>query len=61
SAAVDLQKQRLIARGAMAWLRMLGNPAIRFRFDIVEVLVEEDAVSIKIVRDAFHLPEPLIY
>ncbi len=45
----------------MAWLRMLGNPAIRFRFDIVEVLVEEDAVSIKIVRDAFHLPEPLIY
>ncbi|MDB6172473.1 MAG: hypothetical protein JWL59_1784 [Chthoniobacteraceae bacterium] len=61
SAAVDLKKQHLISRGAMAWLRMLNYPEIRFRFDIVEVLVEEGGISIHIVSDAFQLPDPLVY
>src|SRR3954447_9939367 len=34
------QRQR-IARGALAWLRLLDNPDILFRFDVVEVLMTE--------------------
>src|SRR3984893_19259040 len=41
--AVDRQKQRQISRGGLAWLRMLDNPEILFRFDVVEVIITEDA------------------
>lgn len=56
--AVDLAKQKLIARGAIAWLRMLGNPEINYRFDIVAIVLTEDGPDIEIVRDAFALPAP---
>jgi putative endonuclease len=59
--AVDLQKQRLIARGALAWLRLLHFPAVPFRFDIVEVLIEPSGTSLHIIQNAFQLPDPLIY
>jgi len=58
---VTSDKQSRISRGALAWLRMLGNPEIVFRFDIVEVLVEESGVSISLIRNAFQLSEPYIY
>src|SRR5438093_8116984 len=32
-AAVDREKRKRISRGALAWLRMLDNPDILFRFD----------------------------
>ena len=56
--AVDLEKQKLIARGAIAWLRMLGNPEVNYRFDIVAIVLTEDGPDIEIVRDAFALPAP---
>jgi putative endonuclease len=59
--AVTREKQKLIARGALAWLELLGNPDILFRFDIVEVLFEEDHASFHIIKDAFKLPEPYVY
>lgn len=59
--AVTPDKQHLISRGALAWLRLLDNPDIYFRFDIVEVLIEESGVSISLIRDAFQLSEPYIY
>src|SRR5689334_8399187 len=31
--AVDREKRKRISRGALAWLRMLDNPDILFRFD----------------------------
>ena len=40
-AAVDREKQKRISRGALAWLRMLENPDILFRFDVVEVIVAD--------------------
>jgi putative endonuclease len=58
---VNLDKQHLISRGALAWLRLLGNPDVIFRFDIVEVLVEESGVSISLIRDAFKLSNSYIY
>lgn len=60
--AVDAAKERLVARGAMAWLRLLGYPDIRFRFDVVEViLVDGQPPVVTVIEAAFELPEPLIY
>ena len=59
--AVDSAKQQLIARGALAWLRMLDNPDIRFRFDIVEVVISERESSVNIIQNAFGLPAPYLY
>jgi putative endonuclease len=60
--AVDYDKQRRVAKGAMAWLRLLNFPDIRFRFDIVEVLTtSEDAPEITLIRNAFPLPEYYVY
>ena len=59
--AVTREKQKLIARGALAWLELLGHPEINFRFDIVEVLFEGDMPSFHVIKDAFKLPEPYIY
>src|SRR5437867_9154319 len=39
SAAVNRDKQKRIARGGLAWLRLLDNPDIFFRFDVVEVVI----------------------
>lgn len=59
--AVNLAKQKLIARGALAWLRLLDNPPIRFRFDIVEVVIDDRGPTLKIIQNAFALPEPYLY
>ena len=60
--AVNRQKQRRISLGAFAWLRLLGNPDILFRFDVVEVIVREGAPPrMELIRNAFQLPEPYIY
>ncbi len=55
-------QKRRISRGALAWLRMLDNPDILFRFDVVEVLMRETAEpQIELIRNAFPLAEPYIY
>ena len=60
--AVDRNKQKRIARGGLAWLRLLDDPDILFRFDVVEVIIVEDAQPrFELLRDAFALPEPYIY
>src|SRR5437764_7265409 len=41
--AVDRAKRKRISRGALAWLRMLDNPDILFRFDVVEGIIAGDA------------------
>lgn len=60
--AVDWQKQKRISRGALAWLRMLDNPEILFRFDVVEVVfVENSKPRLELIRNAFELSAPYIY
>ena len=60
--AVNRQKQRQISRGGLAWLRMLDNPEILFRFDVVEVVFAENArPRLELVRNAFQLSAPYIY
>lgn len=38
SRTVTPLKQRLILRAAASWLRLLDNPDITFRFDVVEII-----------------------
>jgi len=59
--AVNLDKQKLISRGALAWLGMLGHPEIRFRFDIVEVVIGERETSLNVIQNAFQLPDDYRY
>ena len=61
-AAVDRQKQKRISRGGLNWLRMLDNPDILFRFDVVEVIIAEDASPyLELIKNAFPLSKPYIY
>jgi putative endonuclease len=61
--AVNRAKQRRISLGGLAWLRLLGNPDILFRFDVVEVtmVADEAAPRIELIRNAFQLSDPYIY
>ena len=59
--AVTRAKQKLIARGALAWLRLLDHPDILIRFDIVEIVIERDRPVFNVIKDAFQLPEPYRY
>ena len=59
--AVTRSKQHLITRGALAWLKLLGNPDIHFRFDIVEVRMANKTAEATVIRNAFGLPEPYRY
>lgn len=60
--AVDYVKQRQVAKGAMAWLRLLNFPDIVFRFDIVEVLADGGPEPrVTLIRNAFPLPEHYVY
>lgn len=52
--AVDKAKQSLIERGANAWLKRLGTRQLPWRFDVIEVLVEDGKMpSVNQVKDAF--------
>src|SRR6266404_8546763 len=51
AAAVDARKRRLLSQTALDYLKLLKQPPIKMRFDIVEVLLDGGAV-----REVRHLP-----
>ena len=56
--AVNQDKQQLIQRGALDWLRQLGNPRIAVRFDIAEViLIPDELPRLQVIEAAFSLPD----
>src|SRR3954471_5337675 len=60
--AVDRDKRKRISRGALAWLRMLDNPDILFRFDVVEVIVADNTKPrVELIKNAFPLSKPYLY
>ena len=60
--AIDREKRKRISRGGLAWLRMLDNPDIFFRFDVVEVIIADDAKPrFEVIKNAFPLSKPYIY
>jgi putative endonuclease len=62
AAAVYYKKTRLLSKAALDYLRLLKNPQIKFRFDIVEVLLAEGAVDeVRHLPNAFNLVKPYQY
>jgi putative endonuclease len=56
--SVTREKQKLIIRGANAWLRELNYPEVLFRFDIIEVLMPPGEVPrIQLIENAFTTPQ----
>lgn len=51
AAAVNARKRRLLSQCALDYLKLLKNPQVKIRFDIVEVLLADGAV-----REVRHLP-----
>ena len=51
AAAVNAERRRRLSQCALDYLRLLKNPAVKIRFDIVEVLLAEGKV-----REVRHLP-----
>jgi putative endonuclease len=49
---VDSAKEEALIRGAQVWLRLLGNPAVAVRLDIVEVILGAGRPEITLTRDA---------
>jgi putative endonuclease len=60
--AVDARKKRLLSQTALDYLRLLKNPPVKFRFDIVEVLLADGAVrEIRHLPNSFTLAKPYRY
>jgi putative endonuclease len=51
------QRDRII-RGAKEWLRLLDDPRVPYRFDVVEVLMEP-APRVHLIRGAFQMPDDI--
>jgi putative endonuclease len=62
AAAVDARKRRLLSLTALDYLKLLKNPPVKFRFDIVEVLLRDGAVrEIRHLPNTFTLSKPYRY
>ena len=62
AAAVDARKKRLLSQTALDYLKLLKNPPVKFRFDIVEVLLADGAVrEIRHLPNTFSLSRPYRY
>lgn len=60
--AVTPAKQELITKGALEWLRLLDFPKINFRFDVVELILENgQPAKIERVPNAFTMPPSYFY
>jgi putative endonuclease len=53
--AVHIRKQRELGRSARVWVDRHGSPTMRYRFDVVGVLVIGHNVRIRHIPDAFLL------
>jgi putative endonuclease len=62
AAAVDARKKRLLSLTALDYLKLLKNPPVKFRFDIVEVLLADGEVrEIRHLPNTFSLSKPFRY
>lgn len=60
--SVNQEKRRRLSRAALAYLRLLKNPQIKFRFDIVEVLLEDGHIhEVRHLPNTFSLSAPYRY
>lgn len=62
AAAVDADRRRRLTRAALDYLRLLRNPQVKIRFDIVEVLLEHGTVrEIRHLTNTFPMERPYRY
>jgi len=62
SKAVDARKKKALTRCSLDYLKLLKNPEVKLRFDIVEVLLEDDqVVEIRHLPNAFSMSHPVRY
>lgn len=62
AAAVDARKRKLLSQTALDYLRKLKNPEVKFRFDIVEVLLADGEVrEVRHLPNVFSLSKPYRY
>jgi putative endonuclease len=62
AAAVNARKKKLLSQTGLDYLRLLKNPEVKFRFDIVEVLLRDGAVAeVRHLPNSFALSKPYRY
>ena len=62
AAAVDARKRRLLSQTALDYLKLLKNPPVKIRFDIVEVLLRDGAVhEVRHLPNTFTMSKPYRY
>jgi putative endonuclease len=62
ASAVNREKQRRLTRTALAYLRRLKSPQVKIRFDVVEVLLNDDQVrEVRHLHGAFPMTRPYTY
>jgi putative endonuclease len=62
AAAVNAARKKRLSHCALDYLRLLKNPQVKIRFDIVEVLLAENEVrEIRHLPNTFPMSKPLRY
>ena len=62
AAAVNAERRRRLTRTALDYLRLLRNPTVKIRFDIVEVLLQDDQVhEVRHLLNSFPMERPYRY
>jgi len=62
AAAVNAERRRRLTRTALDYLRLLKNPSVKVRFDIVEVLLESGQVhEVRHLPNGFPMARPYRY
>ena len=62
AAAVNAERRRRLTRAALDYLRLLKNPPVKVRFDIVEVLLENSRVwEVRHLPNTFAMERPYRY
>jgi putative endonuclease len=62
AAAVNKRKRQLLSQTALDYLRLLRNPPVKVRFDVVEVLLDAGSVrEIRHLPNTFSLSKPYRY
>jgi putative endonuclease len=62
AAAVNARKRKLLSQTALDYLRLLQNPPVKVRFDIVEVLLSDGQVAeVRHLPNTFGMSAPYRY
>jgi putative endonuclease len=62
AAAVDKERRQRLTRAALDYLRLLRNPQVKIRFDIVEVILTDGVIAeVRHLPNTFAMERPYRY